>query len=268
MHLDKAYNFSLDAEALALKDELGLRRWLLRRMCSYMLDGVEGSLFAGLTAGETQGMAAESLRNAVNESAGMELLARVSHLFVAHRLRRETAMSLAMFNSVVETRVPLLDHQVVSALFRMPASMKLGDRLQREFIRRNRPEFLQVINSNTGAPMGAGALSRKLATLRMKLLAKLGVPGYQPYERLGLWLRRELRPLVQNVLLGETCLQRGVFEPDTVRRVVQQHVSGTSNHTYLLMAMMIFELGQQEFIDGEPFDAPACDPAAICYSEN
>jgi asparagine synthase (glutamine-hydrolysing) len=85
------------------------------------------------------------------------------------------------------------------------------------------------------------------------VFAKLGVKGYQPYERLGLWLRQDLRSVVERVLLGQACLDRGVFNPVTVRSVVQQHFDNQRNHTFLLMAMMIFEAGQQEFIDGFRF---------------
>lgn len=116
-------------------------------------------------------------------------------------------------------------------------------------MKRHKPEFLRVLNSNTGAPIGASELAKKFATLRMKVLGKLGVPGYQPYERLGLWLRRELKPLVQRVLLSDECLERGVFTPDVVRTVVDRHLDGSRNHTFLLMALIIFELGQREFVD-------------------
>jgi len=81
--------------------------------------------------------------------------------------------------------------------------------------------------------------------LQMKVLPKLGVPGYQPYERLGLWLAADLRPLVHKLLLTDDFLGRGVFQPDTVRRLVAEHESRQRNHTYLLMAMMIFAIGQQ-----------------------
>ena len=120
-------------------------------------------------------------------------------------------------------------------------------------LRRRFPQFLGVVNANTGAPMGAGALRRKFATLRMKVLGKLGVPGYQPYERLGLWLRRELRPMVEDLVLSDRTLDRGVFEPDTARQVAENHFQRRQNHTALLLAMLIFELGQREFVDGESF---------------
>jgi len=92
--------------------------------------------------------------------------------------------------------------------------------------------------------MGAGKLEASLATLRMRVSAKLGLKGYQPYERLGLWLRRELRPLVERVVLSDSLLSRGVVRPDAVRRVVNEHMDG-ANRTFLLMSLLIFEMGQQ-----------------------
>jgi hypothetical protein len=100
----------------------------------------------------------------------------------------------------------------------------------------------------------------------MKVFAKLGVPGYQPYERLGLWLRTHLAPYVKRLLLSDTCLQRGVFDPNGVRRVVSQHSSG-HNHTYLLMAMMVYEMGQRYLCgdDTSVVDRPDVMPAFQKY---
>ena len=61
-------------------------------------------------------------------------------------------------------------------------------------------------NANNGATMSAGPLMQKFGEFKLRVLAKLGVPGYQPYERLGLWLRRELRDLVLRILLDPQCL--------------------------------------------------------------
>ncbi len=79
----------------------------------------------------------------------------------------------------------------------------------------------------------------------MRVFAKLGVPGYQPYERLGLWLKRELGGTVKDILLDDQCLDRGLFNPQCVRGVVDRHLNSQANHTFLLMAMMIMELGMR-----------------------
>ena len=76
----------------------------------------------------------------------------------------------------------------------------------------------------------------------MKVLARLGVPGYQPYERLGPWLRQELRPFVERVLLSPTCLERGIFRPETIRAIVDNHVHNRRNHTYLILSLLLWIL--------------------------
>jgi asparagine synthase (glutamine-hydrolysing) len=268
MHMTKAYNFSLDREALALRDSAALGGWLFRHLRTYMLEGIPEALFQPNFQGQLDALARESLADCLGESAGIDPpQQRIAHLFLTQRLRRETAMSLVEFGSVVETRLPYLDNELIDALMAAPPRLKLDDTIQTHILRRRMPAFLNVVNANTGTRMGAGRLARLFARARLKVLAKLGVPGYQPYERLGLWLRRELRPLVERLLLSDRCLGRGVFSPSGVRAVVHGHLDLGRNHTFLLLAMMIFELGQREFVDGDvqtPADAGQTVGAGTC----
>jgi asparagine synthetase B (glutamine-hydrolysing) len=158
---------------------------------------------------------------------------------------------MVKFGSQVETRLPYLDNEFVDAALAASPELKLNETIQAHILRRRCPDLLNVVNVNTGSTMTAGALARLFGKLRMKVFAKLGVKGYQPYERLGLWLRRELRPLVTRVLLDSRCLERGLFDPQAVRAVVERHNNGQANHTYLILAMMIFEMGQRQFIDAD-----------------
>jgi len=257
LHMAKAYSFSLDRAAFALHDETALEDWLFRRLCAFVSTDGSGSLF-GQTEGEMRALARESLRACLVESRGTEpLIHRIWHLFIMQRLRRETALSMVEFGSVVETRLPYLDNELIDLLLAAPPKLKIGDTIQAHILRRRRPEFLQVVNSNTGARVGAGSVERFLAKARLKVLSKLRVRGYQPYERLGLWLRDDLRSLVNGLLLDERCLERGVFDPDAVRSIVAHHLGGQKNHTFILMAMMIFELGQRHLLDSDPFTSPS-----------
>lgn len=257
MHMTKAYNFSLDSEALGLRDEAGLEAWLFRNLQSFLLHGIGGKLFATEHRSSMDDMARASLQSCLQESAHLSHpLQRIAHLFLSQRSRRETAMSLVKFGSAVETRLPYLDNDVVEALFAAPPELKLDEKIQAYILRRRRPAFLDVTNVNTGTRMGAGRFARLVGKVRQKVFAKLGVRGYQPYERLGLWLRSELRPFVQELLLSERCLSRGLFDPDTVRSVVRNHLNG-SNHTFLIMALMTYEMGQREFVD---LDSPCPRP--------
>ncbi len=248
LHMRKAYAFSLDAEALAVTDEPALEAWLWPHLSDYMVGAIEGPLFPpgrDLLAHARTGLRA-SLAATTNVGPPVQ---RVWQLFVRERLRRETALSLQMFRSFTEVRVPYLDSTLVSLLLALPPDLKLDDTLQSHLLRRHRPDFLRVVNANTGAPLGASPFKTRVASLRMKILAKLGVAGYQPYERLGLWLGRDLKALVHRIVLSDRFLGRGLFVPEAVGRIVSQHEARTHNHTYLIMAMLIFEIAQEELFE-------------------
>jgi asparagine synthase (glutamine-hydrolysing) len=245
MHMAKAYNYSLSEEDLALSDSASIEKWLLRQLPAFMLEGAGSNLFAAAHRGDIAQLARQSLRDCLEESKGVEPpVHRIWHMFINQRLRRETAMSLVKFGSVVQTRLPYLDNELVDTLFAAPPQVKLQNTVQTHILQRRRPSFLKVLNVNTGAAMDAGPVGRFLGKARHKMFAKLGVRGYQPYERLGLWLRRELRPLVEKLLLADESLERGIFEPAGVKGVVHAHLQG-KNHTYLILAMMVFEMGQR-----------------------
>jgi asparagine synthase (glutamine-hydrolysing) len=259
IHLRKAYNFSVDNSILGLRDEAALHDWLFPRLQSHLTAGVQSPIIRGVSHEEFTQLAHDALREGLTLTRGWDHpIDRISQLFLDQRTHRETAVSLAKIGSVVDVRVPYLDGAFVEAVFAAPIELRMSERIQTFMLERRRPEFLGPPNSNTGAPVGAGRLHRAFCYYRMKVLAKLGVKGYQPYERLGLWLRRELRPLVERLLLAPECLDRGVLEPDAVRGAVARHVSGEQNHTFLLLAMMILETGFRRFID----TAPAATPEA------
>src|SRR5262249_56595930 len=134
-------------------------------------------------------------------------------MFIDQRLRRETALSLTEFDSVVETRLPYLDNELVDEMFAAPPELKLGDKIQAHILRKRRPDFLRVVNVNTGTVVGAGPVRKAVSNFRRRVFAKLGVRGYQPYERLGLWLRRELPAPAAPALFNAPCLTPGRFLP-------------------------------------------------------
>jgi hypothetical protein len=214
-----------------------------------MIGSVDESQFVGPFAGRLRELARNALEQQVAAWDHIEPVPqRIWRLFVAERLRRETAMSLHMFRNFVEVRVPFLDSGLVSALLAAPAHLKIRDQVQTFMLQRHRPAFLDVVNANTGAAMGASMLQTRLASLRMKVYAKLGVAGYQPYERLGLWLARDLKPMVHRLLLADRFLAQGPFAPEAVARIVAQHEARTHNHTFLLMAMLILEIAHGELL--------------------
>ena len=251
MHMSKAYNYSLDRKSLALQTEAEVADWAYSSLRTYMLAGVDGPLASGTDRRGLEALARESLESCLAQADGiLPPVHRIWHLFLTQRLHREVALSLAEYDSVAETRLPYLDNELVDCLMMLPPADKLGGTIQAHILRCNKPEFLNIVNVNTGARVGAGPVVCAITSVRQRLYAKLRLAGYQPYERLGLWLRRQLRPMVEGLLLSERCRQRGLFHPDTLEMVVADHMDKRRNHTFLLLALMVVELGQRMFVEG------------------
>ncbi len=253
LHMDKAYAFSVDDAAMTAS-EADLERWLYTHLSSYMLDGVPPGVFAGDFNGTMSEIGRQSLRTSIDAASMFDSpQQRIWHLFLNQRLHRETAASMQKFGCYADVRQPYIDNDVIDVIFSMPPREKLGDALQVNILKHHRPEFLKVMNSNTGTTPESGGLRTNMAKLRLRAYSKLGVRGYQPYERLGLWLSRELRGFVERTLLSDEFFSRGLFDADEVRALVNRHVNRQANHTFFLMALLIFELGQRMLADPETF---------------
>jgi len=57
--------------------------------------------------------------------------------------------------------------------------------------------------------------------------------------------------MVTELVLGGRARQRGIFNPEVVSRLVDEHVSGRVDHTERLWALVNFELWLRRFVDGE-----------------
>jgi asparagine synthase (glutamine-hydrolysing) len=128
----------------------------------------------------------------------------------------------------LECRVPLLDHRLVELAAAMPASIKIrGGRLKhllKETLRGTLPdEILDRRKRGFGAPMGA-------------------------------WLRSQLLPLMQQVLSPKSIKSRGLFNPQAVFQVKQQHLAQQADHSDHLQALMNLELWCRLYLDGDSVD--------------
>jgi asparagine synthase (glutamine-hydrolysing) len=57
--------------------------------------------------------------------------------------------------------------------------------------------------------------------------------------------------VIDEYVLSERAMSRGLFNPDFVRDLVQRHQSGAENHDERLWSLVNFEIWQRQFFDGE-----------------
>ena len=67
---------------------------------------------------------------------------------------------------------------------------------------------------------------------------------------IGNWFRGGLREMFGDTLLSPRARARGLFEPASVRRLVDDHVTGRRDHTLRLWLLLVLELWQRQYADG------------------
>jgi asparagine synthase (glutamine-hydrolysing) len=63
------------------------------------------------------------------------------------------------------------------------------------------------------------------------------------------WLKAELRPLARDLLSSERLRRGGLFNPEYVARLQDEHERGVANHRKLLWTLLSFELWRESFVE-------------------
>jgi asparagine synthase (glutamine-hydrolysing) len=170
-----------------------------------LFSGVEQrSLFAMSKYDGAQHNLQEVLRASVADSATLDPVNRVSYL-ESHWYMRNTLLRDSDFMSMahgLELRVPFLDRRLVEACFHIPGKKKLlGDT----------PKGLLL--ASVGVELPAEVVNRPKRGFTL------------PFER---WLRAEMRPIVEEALLGNSSDQ-ALLNSGAVREVWKRFLAGETS---------------------------------------
>jgi asparagine synthase (glutamine-hydrolysing) len=137
-------------------------------------------------------------------------------------LTKQDQMSMA---ASLESRVPFLDHELVQLTAQLPRRLKL----------RHGRTTKYVLRQSMASVLPKAILSRP----------KMGFPV--PIDA---WFRGPYQSVVDEYVLGERAVARGLFNRDFVQRLVSEHRSG-ARHGERVWALVSFELWARCFLDGE-----------------
>ena len=123
----------------------------------------------------------------------------------------------------LEVRAPFLDPRVAEFAASLPPSYKL---------RGHRTKYI---------------LKKAVHELLPPFVTKRGKKGFGvPVAE---WLKLNLRPLARDLLSPERVRRAGVFNPEYIARLQDEHERGVANHRKLLWTLLMFELWHESFIE-------------------
>jgi asparagine synthase (glutamine-hydrolysing) len=137
-------------------------------------------------------------------------------------LMKQDQMSMA---ASVESRVPFLDHKLVEFTSSLPERLKLRGWTTKYVLRQSMKGVLP-----------AAILDRP----------KMGFP-----VPLGKWFRGAYSSVLDEYVLGSRARERGLFNAEFVRALVEQHKRGEANHSERLWSLVNLEMWFRRFIEGE-----------------
>jgi asparagine synthase (glutamine-hydrolysing) len=132
-------------------------------------------------------------------------------------------MDIASMAVSLEARSPFLDHYLMEFAASLPEKLKLRGMTTKYLLKRVLKKLLPAEN-----------LTRKKMGF--------GVP-------IGYWFRGAMQPFLRQTLLSDKALSRGLFKPDRVRNIVDQHTESKLDHSHRLWTLLMLELWFERFID-------------------
>jgi len=123
----------------------------------------------------------------------------------------------------LEVRAPFLDPRVAEYAASLPGNYKLRGHKTKYILKKAVHELLPPFVTRRGKK-------------------GFGVPVAE-------WLKFKLRPLARDLLSPERVRRAGVFNPEYVSRLQDEHERGVANHRKLLWTLLMFELWHESFIE-------------------
>jgi asparagine synthase (glutamine-hydrolysing) len=167
-----------------------------------------------------------SARRAYETCQSSDPLDRVMYVDVKTYLADDILTKVDRMSMAVslESRVPLLDHQLMEFAATVPSSLKLRGRTSKYLLRR--------------------ILERRVPS------AIVNGPKHGFTVPVGEWLRGPLASMTTDLLFDGRLASRGLFRADGLRRLWNEHRTGRRDHRHRLWSLLMLELWFREFIDG------------------
>jgi asparagine synthase (glutamine-hydrolysing) len=193
---------------------------------------VHHELLKGTTAADSRlsNLAAAALQESFARCTDSDSLNRILYADLKTSLPDDLlAMTDRMSMAAsIECRAPLVDFELVELMARMPSSFKV------------RGFTMKYLMKKAVAPW----LPREILERKKR---GFGAP-------IGAWLRKDLQPMVSELLSEDQIRRRGLFHWPAIQQLISDHAAERTDHTDHLLALVMLELWCQIVLDGNDWN--------------
>lgn len=148
------------------------------------------------------------------------LYTEVDMLLEGNNLEKPDRMTMA---HSIEARSPFMDYRIIEQSFKIPSSIKFHESRQKFVLKTLLENYLPY-----------DFVNRKKAMFTVPI---------------GEWFKDELKDFIYEILLDKKTIDREIFCPDFVKKMLDLHVSGLKNYTRQIRLLLVIELWFRIFID-------------------
>ncbi len=199
-------------EGMQEPEELRHARWRI-----FVGDAIRAQLFTPEAMEQINEPAGEHIYNLFERAGDRDMVNRrlyvdVKSYLVDNCLVKVDRMSMA---TSLESRVPLLDKELVELAFSVPGNFKIKNGIEKWLLKKVAERHI---------PTNCIYRQKQGFSIPIKH-----------------WLGTQFRPLMEDMLDTHSLRNEGIFNISTVLRLKNEHLAGRANHSHILWSLIVFE---------------------------
>jgi len=217
----------------------------------------ENLLYSPPMRRQLHGVAFDSFQAELAPYLGLRPDVRGGYFYIRNHCGRLTHNFITFTRSHVEVRFPFFDYDLFDFLYSLPASVRGHKTLFQALIQRQTPKLASIPYDHDELPPTPQSVTRSLHYIALRIRRRFNrhlwpvfpeyYTLYADYEN---YLRQDLRAWAETILFDRRTTDRGIFNPDFLRTILNRHLSGLEEATIGKIAPIItYEQMLRRFYD-------------------
>jgi len=248
-HINDIYNYPVDEWTVALRT---YQQFTLAYTWPGLTDAEERLLFTPEVGKQMVGRAFDSMLTEFSRFWKFRQEYAAEYFYVVNHCCRFTHHMVTTIRSALEVRFPFWDYELIDFIYSLPPHIRRDQWMYRTIITRRLPRLAHIPYDKqeylpTVEPVRYNLHKIAVRTLKWLKLFPVHTQLYADYEN---YLRYELRDWAEGILFDPRTAQRGIFNMDFVRSLMNRHLA--KHEAWVLgkiSPLITFEMAMRELFD-------------------